>query len=115
MRRGIQYLLTRQKNNPSKTVFGSAYSYRQQHHCTTPCICISNFTNYTTTTTATTTTTTTTTRKYSNMSVSEMSRGLGGRIEESFAAAKESGTAAFVSFVTAGYPSPEGEYRIHYH
>ena len=104
MRRGIQYLLTRQKNNPSKTVFGSAYSYRQQHHCTTPCICISNFTNYTTTT-----------RKYSNMSVSEMSRGLGGRIEESFAAAKESGTAAFVSFVTAGYPSPEGEYRIHYH
>ena len=49
------------------------------------------------------------------MSVSEMSRGLGGRIEESFAAAKESGTAAFVSFVTAGYPSPEGEYRIHYH
>ena len=43
------------------------------------------------------------------MSTSEMRRGMGGRIEESFAAAKESGKAAFVSFVTAGYPSPEGE------
>merc|ERR1719251_852984 len=41
------------------------------------------------------------------MSISEMRRGMGGRLEESFAAAKESGKAAFVSFVTAGYPSPE--------
>lgn len=36
-----------------------------------------------------------------------MKRGLGGRIEETFASAKERGEAAFVSFVTAGYPSPE--------
>ena len=43
------------------------------------------------------------------MNTSEMRRGMGGRLEESFAAAKESGKAAFISFVTAGYPSPEGE------
>lgn len=41
------------------------------------------------------------------MNTSEMRRGMGGRLEESFAAAKESGKAAFISFVTAGYPSPE--------
>ena len=38
-----------------------------------------------------------------------MKRGMGGRIEEAFAAAKDKGEAAFVSFVTAGYPTPEGE------
>ena len=43
------------------------------------------------------------------MNVSEMRRGMGGRLEEAFAAAKESGKAAFVSFVTAGYPAAEGE------
>jgi hypothetical protein len=43
------------------------------------------------------------------MSTSEMRRGLGGRIEETFASAKERGEAAFVSFVTAGYPTPEGK------
>ena len=43
------------------------------------------------------------------MSVSEMRRGMGGRLEESFAASKESGKAAFISFITAGYPTPEGE------
>lgn len=42
--------------------------------------------------------------------VSEMRRGMGGRLEEAFAAAKESGKAAFVSFVTAGYPAAEGEF-----
>ena len=43
------------------------------------------------------------------VAVSEMRRGMGGRLEEAFAAAKESGKAAFVSFVTAGYPAAEGE------
>mmetsp|Transcript_26217 Transcript_26217/g.30451 ORF Transcript_26217/g.30451 Transcript_26217/m.30451 type:complete len:697 (-) Transcript_26217:155-2245(-) len=41
------------------------------------------------------------------MSASSMKRGMGGRIEEAFATAKENGKAAFVSFITAGYPSPE--------
>jgi len=36
-----------------------------------------------------------------------MSRGYGGRIEAAFAAAKDKGEAAFVSFITAGYPSHE--------
>lgn len=42
------------------------------------------------------------------MSTSDMRRGMGGRIEESFATAKENGRAAFVSFVTAGYPTAQG-------
>jgi len=37
-----------------------------------------------------------------------MERGVGGRIEDAFAAAKEKGEAAFVTFVTAGYPSAKG-------
>lgn len=41
------------------------------------------------------------------MSSANMKRGMGGRIEEAFAAAKDRGEAAFVSFVTAGYPTPE--------
>lgn len=41
--------------------------------------------------------------------VSEMERGVGGRIEDAFAAAKEKGEAAFVTFVTAGYPRADGE------
>lgn len=36
-----------------------------------------------------------------------MPRGSGGRIEDAFAAAKDRGEAAFVSFVTAGYPCRE--------
>jgi hypothetical protein len=40
--------------------------------------------------------------------VANMERGMGGRIEEAFAKAKESGEAAFVTFVTAGYPSAKG-------
>ncbi len=47
--------------------------------------------------------------EYTKMSISQMRRGMGGRIEEAFASAKENGRAAFVSFVTAGYPSAEGE------
>jgi hypothetical protein len=40
--------------------------------------------------------------------ISQMERGVGGRIEEAFAQAKERGEAAFVTFVTAGYPSAKG-------
>ena len=40
--------------------------------------------------------------------VAAMRRGMGGRVEEAFAAAKEAGRAAFVTFVTAGYPRAEG-------
>jgi hypothetical protein len=45
------------------------------------------------------------------MSSANMERGMGGRIEEAFATAKDKGEAAFVSFVTAGFPTPEGEFR----
>lgn len=38
-----------------------------------------------------------------------MERGIGGRIEDAFAAAKESGEAAFITFVTAGYPCADGK------
>lgn len=41
--------------------------------------------------------------------VSSMQRGHDGRIEEAFAQAKERGEAAFVTFVTAGFPVKEGE------
>jgi len=40
--------------------------------------------------------------------VESMSKGMGGRIEEAFGAAKERGEAAFVTFVTAGYPTAKG-------
>jgi hypothetical protein len=43
--------------------------------------------------------------------VAKMERGVGGRIEEAFAQAKERGEAAFVTFVTAGYPTAKGTYR----
>lgn len=46
------------------------------------------------------------------MTSANMERGAGGRIEEAFAAAKDRGEAAFVSFVTAGYPGPEGEFVL---
>ena len=42
------------------------------------------------------------------VSVADMQRGTGGRIENAFASAKERGEAAFVAFVTAGYPRREG-------
>ena len=45
-------------------------------------------------------------------SVSDLEKGMGGRVEEAFAAAKERGEAAFVTFVTAGYPAAEGWYRV---
>ena len=41
--------------------------------------------------------------------VANMQRGHNGRIEEAFAAAKNRGEAAFVTFVTAGFPVKEGE------
>ena len=42
------------------------------------------------------------------ISVAEMERGVGGRIEAAFEAAKEKKEAAFVTFITAGYPTAEG-------
>jgi hypothetical protein len=42
------------------------------------------------------------------VSVANMERGVGGRIEAAFEAAKEKGEAAFVTFITAGYPSAQG-------
>jgi len=41
--------------------------------------------------------------------VQSMERGHNGRIEEAFAQAKERGEAAFVTFVTAGFPEKDGE------
>jgi hypothetical protein len=41
--------------------------------------------------------------------IAAMKRGYGGRIEQAFANAKTKGEAAFVTFVTAGYPSAKGE------
>ena len=64
--------------------------------------------------TVSTTSTTTTTRLNvasadTPVSVADMERGVGGRIEAAFEAAKEKGEAAFVSFITAGYPTSQGE------
>jgi hypothetical protein len=42
------------------------------------------------------------------IAVADMERGVGGRIEAAFEAAKEKGEAAFVSFITAGYPTAQG-------
>lgn len=44
--------------------------------------------------------------------VNEMERGVGGRIEDAFAASKEKGEAAFVTFVTAGYPRAAGKLKF---
>lgn len=41
-----------------------------------------------------------------------MQRGIGGRIEDAFESAKERGEAAFVTFVTAGYPRSQGEWLL---
>jgi hypothetical protein len=43
-----------------------------------------------------------------SISVADMERGVGGRIEEAFGAARERGEAAFVTFITAGYPTAKG-------
>eukprot|EP00804_Cyclotella_cryptica_P000739 CCRYP_001034-RB/>CCRYP_001034-RB protein AED:0.07 eAED:0.07 QI:342/0.33/0.25/1/0.33/0.25/4/0/636 len=40
-------------------------------------------------------------------SIESMARGYNGRIEEAFASAKERGEAAFITFVTAGFPTKE--------
>jgi len=45
------------------------------------------------------------------ISVADMERGVGGRIEAAFEAAKEKGEAAFVTFITAGYPSAQGRWN----
>lgn len=53
---------------------------------------------------------TTNKRNSNNMSsIQSMQRGHNGRIEEAFAKCKERGEAAFVTFVTAGFPVKEGE------
>lgn len=44
--------------------------------------------------------------------VADMKRGIGGRLEDAFASSKERGEAAFVTFVTAGYPRAEGKTKI---
>jgi len=41
------------------------------------------------------------------ISVADMERGVGGRLEEAFGSAKARGEAAFVAFITAGYPRKE--------
>jgi len=41
-------------------------------------------------------------------SVADMEKGVGGRIEDAFQAAKLKGEAAFVTFITAGYPAAKG-------
>ena len=46
------------------------------------------------------------------MAISDMERGVGGRIEAAFEAAKAKGEAAFVTFITAGYPTAEGRFWI---
>ena len=43
-----------------------------------------------------------------SIAVSDMERGMGGRLEEAFETAKSKGEAAFVAFITAGYPTKEG-------
>jgi hypothetical protein len=43
-------------------------------------------------------------------SIAAMERGVGGRIEAAFEASKEKGEAAFISFITAGYPTAQGAY-----
>lgn len=42
--------------------------------------------------------------------IAAMERGVGGRIEAAFEASKEKGEAAFISFITAGYPTAQGAY-----
>ena len=44
------------------------------------------------------------------ISVADMERGMGGRLESAFETAKEKGEAAFVAFITAGYPKAEGTF-----
>lgn len=43
------------------------------------------------------------------VAVADMERGVGGRIEAAFEAAKERGEAAFITFITAGYPTAQGK------
>jgi hypothetical protein len=45
---------------------------------------------------------------FETMAFTDMERGVGGRIEAAFEAAKNKGEAAFITFITAGYPNPQG-------
>ena len=42
--------------------------------------------------------------------IADMERGMGGRLEQAFETAKMKGEAAFVGFITAGYPKKEGAF-----
>jgi len=42
------------------------------------------------------------------ISVVNMERGIGGRLEEAFETTKSKGEAAFVAYITAGYPTKDG-------
>ena len=42
--------------------------------------------------------------------MTELKRGSGGRLEDAFLAAKARNEAAFVAFVTAVFPTAEGEW-----
>ena len=46
--------------------------------------------------------------------VADMERWAGGRLESAFKTAKEKGEAAFVAFITAGYPKAEGTSMVDY-
>ncbi len=46
--------------------------------------------------------------------VQSMARGFDGRIEAAFAKCKEAGEAAFVTFLTAGFPVKEGKKHMHH-
>lgn len=45
---------------------------------------------------------------FDKMAVTDMERGIGGRIEAAFESAKVKGEAAFITFITAGYPNAQG-------
>ena len=47
---------------------------------------------------------------FDDIAITDMQRGIGGRLEDAFQSAKERDEAAFVAFVTAGYPRAQGEY-----
>ena len=48
-----------------------------------------------------------------SISTAAMERGVGGRIEAAFETAKQRGEAAFVTFITAGYPNSKGRFLRH--
>lgn len=45
-----------------------------------------------------------------DMGIAHLQRGSGGRLEDAFLVAKAEKKAAFVAFVTAGFPTAQGKY-----